>query len=197
MATPVNLEIGDTVTVLQNDARVAPGSVGRYIGIIEETGCLLVDVEGRGRVSFTPDSVRDGHGEAVVVQPKRVFSPETRERMSQGQRARHAAKREQTEDVVSEAPTPARAPAISRELYLDGPDTAAELGIKAEQLKRMAAAINVGTCRAGGCKFTARDIGKLRQFQGVMTELGTGPAETVRLMKLARKLQGTGLPDFG
>lgn len=49
---------GDQVVVGRNDAHVAPGTTGTVIGVKRETGNVLVDVDGRGRVALLPSSLR-------------------------------------------------------------------------------------------------------------------------------------------
>lgn len=101
--------VGDRVTIKANSAHVAPGSQGTVRGIIKETGNLLVDVDGRGRVSFLPTEVEELHGEPVAMEPvdngtespletlltddepkKRTLSEEARQKVSKAQRERHA-----------------------------------------------------------------------------------------------------------
>lgn len=124
---------GDTVTVGKNDAGVRVGSTGIVSRIAAETGNPIVDVAGRGRVALTPDSI------ALV-----------------------------TADTAN-APTPPPPPptpghptahrtTISRELYLDSSDTAAELGIPLADLRKLSKLIQAGTCRATVCRYTATDI---------------------------------------
>jgi hypothetical protein len=59
---------GTQVKIGRNDAKVAPGSVGVVIGLAKETGNVLVDVDGRGRVAFTCDALKAfGGGLAPVA----------------------------------------------------------------------------------------------------------------------------------
>jgi hypothetical protein len=59
---------------------------------------------------------------------------------------------------------------IARELYLNSRDTAEELGISAAQLKQLSRLANAGTCRAAQCRYTTRDIQRLRAFQSLLKD---------------------------
>jgi hypothetical protein len=58
---------GARVTIGRNDAKVAPGSTGVVIGTVSETGNVLVDVDGRGRVAFTHDALTAVDGALTPV----------------------------------------------------------------------------------------------------------------------------------
>lgn len=159
------LRIGDRVRVSKNDAKVAPGSTGRYIGVSEDSGNLLVDIDGRGTVSFTKDSVMTMQGAAVTVAQRT------------GDQANGHAKPEKLK--------------LSRPLYLDGPDTAAELGVARWVLKTMADTLSVGECNQLRCHFTARDIAYLMRFQTWMKRMQIKqPKLALRVLTEIRELTG-------
>lgn len=162
------MQPGELVTIRANDAKVKPGSTGRFIGISEASGNLLVDVDGRGRVAFTKDSVvsmgTNGHAAATVAQ---------RTTASNGQAA---------EKVK-----------LARALYLDSADTAAELGCTIPQLKAMADLLGVGTCRGTGstCHYTYREIVRLVRFREFMQSVHTrSPKMAYGILAKVREMTG-------
>jgi len=92
---------------------------------------------------------------------------------------------------------------ISRELYLNSRDTAEELGVSAAQLKQLSRLANAGTCRAAQCRYTARDIQRLRAFQSLLKDQRLR-AEWVgqlvhtesarRIVELIRAIHGSNAP---
>lgn len=144
----MTLQPGEQVRVLKNDARVKPGSEGRFVGVSEASGNLLVDIDGRGRVSFTKDSVMSMQG--AMDEHRRNGAAAT---------------------VAQRAATPQPEKIkLSRPLYLDSVDTAAELGCTVPQMKVLADLVGVGTCKGKGrsCHYTAREIGLMLRFRAFM-----------------------------
>lgn len=157
------LQPGDPVRISHNDAKVRAGSTGRYLGIVPETGNLLVDVDGRGHVAFTKDSVMSMNGAAVTVAQRAATKPEPR-RVT-----------------------------LSRELYLDARDTAAELGCTVPQLKVLADLADVGECRGTGhrCHYTYRDIVRMLRFREFMqTAKITSPTIAYSVLSTVREMTG-------
>ena len=161
------LQVGDQVKIGANDAKVQRGSIGRFVGVSAETGNLLVDVEGRGRVAFTRDSVMTIDGAAATVAQRTGTS-------TNGQAAPEKVK-------------------LSRPLYLDAVDTAAELGMTVPQLKTLADLVDVGTCRGKGksCHYTAREIGLMLRFRDFMKRTKTkSPTIAYSILSEVRELTG-------
>lgn len=160
---------GQRVKVRRNDAHVGAGAEGRFLRVVPETGNLLIDVDGRGRVALTPDSVTTLAGTPVRTFRLAPAGPD---------------------DAPAGRPGPRRTLVkLSRELYLDGPDTAAELGIKPSDLKVMAAAIAVGRCTGRTCHYTARDIAALQEFQAFIREADVSPRMAAKLWRILQRMQ--------
>ena len=180
-SAPATFKTGDTVRIGANDAMVMVGSTGLVWRISRETGHPIVDVAGRGRVSFTPDSL-------TLVDQGDPAGAETTAR--ENGRSRPPA-------AVTEKRTPAHG--ISRELYLNATDTADELGISIAQLRTLANLAKAGSCHGRQCRYTANDIHGLRVFQSLLEDRvvsATFAAKLVdaafaaRLVDLIRTLHG-------
>jgi len=73
----VSYQPGDRVQIRRNDAHVKPGSVGIVHRLHEETGLPIVDVEGRGRVALTFDSLAPlAQTRAPETEPASEANPE-------------------------------------------------------------------------------------------------------------------------
>jgi hypothetical protein len=171
---PQTIEPGTRVTILANDCKVAPGSHGRVAGRHPETGNLLVDVDGRGRVAFASDQ----------VQPEASNGSEPA-RTSPMAGKQHS---EETKDKMREAAQRRRA-GVSRELYLNRYDTAEELGVSVAVLDQITKHAGIHPCGKQGCRYTLALIGKVRALQTVMEELDLPAAAAAKVQAyIARKL---------
>ena len=193
------LRPGERVTIGPNDAKVVIGSAGRFVRVVEETGCLLVDIDSRGRVAFRPESVTRLDAPPVATEqpaeqaPRRMGRPpgtrmsdEARARMSEAQRKRHGIgvgrEHERAPAVAGEGSGRVNH-GISRELYLDAGDTAEELNCSREMLRKTAKLLKVGRCANTICRYTARDISKLRTFLTLVQDSQIPMAITARLFE--------------
>lgn len=162
------MQPGDFVRIGANDARVKPGRTGRFLRVVEETGCLLIDVDGRGPVAFTEDSVMAMDGAAATVAQR-------------------------TNGIAPAAQPEREKLRLSRPLYLDAIDTAAELGCTVPQLKTLAELVDVGTCRGKGrsCHYTAREIALMIRFRAFMKRTHTkSPVLAYSILAEVRELTG-------
>ncbi|MGE0541242.1 MAG: hypothetical protein AB7R89_13795 [Dehalococcoidia bacterium] len=149
----MTLQVGDPVRIGENDAKVRKGATGRFVGISKDSGNLLVDVDGRGRVAFTMDSVMSLNSMQGAMQ-------EHRKHDAAATVAQRAASNGQAVEKVK----------LTRQLYLDAADTAAELGYTVQQMKKLADLVDVGTCRGKGksCRYTYREIVLMMRFREFM-----------------------------
>jgi hypothetical protein len=137
-------------------------------------------LEGGERV-WESNGAGDAPAEASEA-PRRMGRPpgfalteEQKQAMRDGkERARLA--REAQESEGSSAVT-----GLTRELYLDGPDTAEELGISPAVLIKTAKLLKVGRCKHVNCRYTVPEIERIRAFRALIDESGIPQALVVKL----------------
>lgn len=79
---------------------------------------------------------------------------------------------------------------ISRPLYLDSTDTAAELGVSVHRLKQLSKALDLTVCEGGGrgrgqgkCRYERGHILRLRALQKLALDLECTPAVAGRIQR--------------
>ncbi|MGH2615670.1 MAG: hypothetical protein ACRDJC_10560 [Thermomicrobiales bacterium] len=189
---------GDWVRVGRNDAQVPPGVTGEVRAIHEESGNPVVEIPGRGRVSFTAASLtplaisRDTKREETPMAVTCCEDGCEKPIQAKGLCAAHYAKQRydaQKQGLAESAVENGGASGngLSRDLYLIGADTAEELGLTGSQLAAMTREIGCGAKRGALTVYTLTDIQQLRDLQAVMTELEVGPAMAVKLARAIRQ----------
>jgi hypothetical protein len=176
----VSLQAGDRVKVGANDAKVAAGSIGRFVRIVEESGCLLVDVDDRGRVAFTAESVTHLDGTPVKVMALAPAEPVGRPAGNGGG---------DLERLLTPSKAKPRAvgkvPGISRELYLTATDTAEELGLSQANLHLLADQLGMKRGKRGIGRtrtFTASELIRLRQVMDATRSMNMPATRLAKLL---------------